>query len=338
MATTSPSLRVLMLRGGLALIVVAPVLAVLAYFLLPAPVRSPAAVQPLPEILAAPPPTPAPQTAPTFDVVRVSPSGSAVIAGRADPGAQVIVRDGGKPIGEAKADNRGEWVLLPLAPLPPGGRELTVASRLPGLAELSGDSVILSVPEPWAAAVQAAAASEPAPVVLVPKAGTPRILGTPDLAARPGGTALGLGTVDYDDQGDIHFAGIARPGAQVRLYVDNTPAGDAVADPQGRWSISPRAAVAAGLHRLRVDQLTGAGRVQARVEVPFQRSSLPASDLANGRVVVQPGQTLWRLARSAYGSGVRYTVIYLANRDQIRDPHLIYPGQAFALPDPPGRP
>jgi len=49
-------------------------------------------------------------------------------------------------------------------------------------------------------------------------------------------------------------------------------------------------------------------------------------------VVVQPGQNLWRLARSAYGTGVRYTVIYLANRDQIRDPRLIYPGQAFAVP------
>ena len=49
-------------------------------------------------------------------------------------------------------------------------------------------------------------------------------------------------------------------------------------------------------------------------------------------MVVQPGQTLWRLARGAYGSGARYTVIYLANRDQIRDPGLIYPGQAFAVP------
>jgi nucleoid-associated protein YgaU len=30
---------------------------------------------------------------------------------------------------------------------------------------------------------------------------------------------------------------------------------------------------------------------------------------------------------------VRYTVIYAANRDTIRDPRLIYPGQVFALPD-----
>ena len=336
MSRPGPSPRPLLLRGVVAVVALASIAAVLTNVLVPSPARRPAE-RPAAEA-PVPPPAPAPQAAPTFDIVRVSPAGGAVIAGRAEPGAQVIVRDGGQPIGEAKADSRGEWVLLPLAPLPPGGRELTVASRSPGQAEVRGDTVILSVPEPWAAAAQAAAASEPMPVVLVPRTGAPRILGMPDPAARPGGTALGLGTVDYDDQGDIRFAGVARPGAAVRAYVDNTPAGDAVADPQGRWTISPRAAVIAGLHRLRVDQLTGAGRVQARVEVPFQRSSLPAADLANGRVVVQPGQTLWRLARAAYGSGVRYTVIYVANRDQIRDPRLIYPGQAFALPDPPGRP
>jgi nucleoid-associated protein YgaU len=50
-------------------------------------------------------------------------------------------------------------------------------------------------------------------------------------------------------------------------------------------------------------------------------------------MVVQPGQNLWRIARHTYGRGVRYTVIYAANRDTIRDPRLIYPGQVFALPD-----
>ncbi len=47
---------------------------------------------------------------------------------------------------------------------------------------------------------------------------------------------------------------------------------------------------------------------------------------------MQPGQNLWRLARRAYGAGIRYTVIFLANRDQIRDARLIYPGQVFATP------
>ena len=54
--------------------------------------------------------------------------------------------------------------------------------------------------------------------------------------------------------------------------------------------------------------------------------------LASGHVVVQPGESLWRIARHAYGQGVRYTVIFAANHDQIRDPDLIYPGQTFAVP------
>ncbi|MDE0941760.1 MAG: LysM peptidoglycan-binding domain-containing protein, partial [Alphaproteobacteria bacterium] len=42
--------------------------------------------------------------------------------------------------------------------------------------------------------------------------------------------------------------------------------------------------------------------------------------------------SLWRIARRVYGSGVRYTVIYQANDSQIRDPDLIFPGQVFNLP------
>jgi len=49
-------------------------------------------------------------------------------------------------------------------------------------------------------------------------------------------------------------------------------------------------------------------------------------------VVAQPGDSLWRLARRAYGAGIQYTMIFEANRDKIRDPDLIYPGQVFTLP------
>jgi nucleoid-associated protein YgaU len=52
----------------------------------------------------------------------------------------------------------------------------------------------------------------------------------------------------------------------------------------------------------------------------------------NGKVVIQPGNNLWRISRVIYGRGVEYTTIYDANKDQIRDPDLIYPGQIFATP------
>ncbi|MBP0616536.1 LysM peptidoglycan-binding domain-containing protein [Jiella sp. KSK16Y-1] len=65
--------------------------------------------------------------------------------------------------------------------------------------------------------------------------------------------------------------------------------------------------------------------------IPVQRQpALSASKTA--RVIIRKGDTLWRISRDTYGLGNRYTVIYLANGDQIRNPDLIYPGQVFRMP------
>ena len=48
---------------------------------------------------------------------------------------------------------------------------------------------------------------------------------------------------------------------------------------------------------------------------------------------VQPGNTLWAIARERYGEGILYVAVFEANKDLIRDPDLIYPGQIFRLPE-----
>ena len=58
----------------------------------------------------------------------------------------------------------------------------------------------------------------------------------------------------------------------------------------------------------------------------------PALEGVNSRVIIRRGDSLWRISRDTYGRGARYTVIYLANGDQIRDPDRIYPGQVFRMP------
>jgi nucleoid-associated protein YgaU len=55
----------------------------------------------------------------------------------------------------------------------------------------------------------------------------------------------------------------------------------------------------------------------------------PAQDKS---LIVQPGNSLWRIARNSYGAGRRFSIIYSANRDRIGHPDLIYPGQIFTLP------
>lgn len=48
--------------------------------------------------------------------------------------------------------------------------------------------------------------------------------------------------------------------------------------------------------------------------------------------IVSRGENLWRISRRTYGRGMRYTTIFDANQEQIRNPHRIYPGQVFVLP------
>jgi len=273
---------------------------------------------------------------PSFDVVRINPGGQAVIAGHAAPGAEVSVRDAGRDIGRTVADAQGSWVLLPSEPMPGGARELTLSARDPDGRETQGQgSVLLVVPERSAAA---SSGETPPIAVLTGKEAAPRLLQAPgsgaELPASSGAKRLGLAAAEYDEHGAVRFAGTAPPGATVRLYVDDHPAGDAVADADGRWVLRPEIWIEPGSHRLRLDQLTSSGKVAARAEAPFRREMAAPGEIGRGKVVVQRGQNLWQLARRVYGSGLRYTVIYDANREQIRDPHRIYPGQIFAVPAP----
>jgi nucleoid-associated protein YgaU len=50
-------------------------------------------------------------------------------------------------------------------------------------------------------------------------------------------------------------------------------------------------------------------------------------------VIIRRGDTLWRISKRVYGRGTRYSTIYVANQDQIRDPDRIWPGQVFRVPD-----
>jgi nucleoid-associated protein YgaU len=299
---------------------------------------------------------------PSFDVVRVNQQGDAVIAGRAAPNAEVTVRAGGTEIGRAKADARGEWVLVPEKPLKPGTAELSIeASGADGKSVRASSTVVLIVPEPPTQPVREEVAggvpTRPAgPIAVeVPSGeGPSRLLQAPPTevaaaapaAGAPGGKAadrgeatgglrshdLSLETVDYGSEGKLALSGRAPAGSHIEAYVDNSHSGSAEAGADGRWTMSPERALPPGTYKLRLDEVAPDGKVVARIETPFTRAaaldSLPAGTVA----FVQPGNSLWRIARRTYGHGTRYTEIYAANREQIRDPDLIYPGQIFLLP------
>ena len=61
-------------------------------------------------------------------------------------------------------------------------------------------------------------------------------------------------------------------------------------------------------------------------------SSSAAVTPRKSTTTVTRGDSLWRISRLTYGEGTRYALVYRANRDRIRNPDRIYPGQIFVLP------
>ncbi|WP_213547274.1 LysM peptidoglycan-binding domain-containing protein [Vannielia litorea] len=154
---------------------------------------------------------------------------------------------------------------------------------------------------------------------------------------------LRVETIGYSE-GAVTLSGQGRGGpSDLRIYLDNAPVAVAPLETDGTWTAELNN-VSPGTYTLRVDQLAGDGKVTGRFETPFLRETeealaraAPADsaprELAVSVITVQPGYSLWAIATDRYGDGMAYHKVLQANRNQIRDPDLIYPGQVFDLPE-----
>jgi len=233
----------------------------------------------------------------------------------------------------------GEGVRREVAPVPaaapaatPSAGPATAGSSTPDTqtAPVAGPTPSgAPAPAPVAAPAGQSQLASAAPVVSAyPEARPP----APAEAAEDPKKEVAVDVIDYDDKGDVVFSGRAEPGSRVEVFIDNRKVGHTGTDTEGRWTMRPAEPVAPGSYQLRVDKVAPSGTVQARVAFPFVRAD-PLTNLPNNRlVVIQPGNNLWRIATRVYGSGFRYVEIFDANKDQILDPDLIYPGQVFGLP------
>ncbi|MEM5468194.1 LysM peptidoglycan-binding domain-containing protein [Celeribacter marinus] len=350
----------------------------------------------------------------SLDIVRIPPEGITTVAGHAPANTDVVIYVDGVEVSRATTNTRGEFVaLFDLMPSD-GVRELTV-----GL--LNGDQIVFSDESIVVAPVIAPAPVEATPVDVAqdqdatPSVDTSEAQASPVTAVRDveaetsvaqakpqptvlkasdegvqvlqqagtDATSLRIDALTYDPQGRVFASGRAPSEAQIRLYLNNALAAEAVAGADGQWRVELKD-VAAGVYTLRADHVGQDGVVITRAETPFKREDVailaqiasqaerdgeavaakqnaadapqiepseaqraeqvtdaptdaqdaaPQSPRARiGSVTVQPGNTLWGIASDRYGDGFLYARVFDANKTQIRDPDLIYPGQVFVLP------
>lgn len=321
---------------------------------------------------------PAATEPPSFDVVRVEPDGSAVIAGRAAPGSSISILVDGAPVGAAEADASGGFVAMLDLGLSDTPRVIALADGEGAVR--SDQSVILApapqpveetpveetvvaeapAPEPEETPVDQVSAAPPAaeepaetdPQVAAaetPESAAPTVLLADEegveVIQQDGGApeAVAIDSIGYDPEGEVTLSGRGTgEGGFVRVYVDNEPVMTTEIGEDGQWR-TPLPDVPTGEYTLRVDELDPEGAVTSRAETPFRREAVSAlqaldpeavtEDQPVALVTVQPGNTLWGIATERYGEGILYVRVFEANRERIRDPDLIFPGQVFTVPD-----
>lgn len=198
----------------------------------------------------------------------------------------------------------------PERPLPPVAQPL--ATQAPDMSEMTPPVAVLLRPD-----------------------SAPRVL-EPAVSASLAHNAdnVSIDTVTYDETGNVALGGRSRAAdSDIRIYIDNQLVSNARTQADGTWQ-AQLADIERGIYQLRVDEVDASAVVMSRAEIPFERVTpeIARTATAPQALIVQPGNTLWGLSEQQLGAGWRYLRIFDANRDQIRNPDLIYPGQVFTMP------
>ena len=259
------------------------------------------------------------ETAPAFDVLRVEPDGSTVIAGRAAPNSKVEIINGDKVVSSVDVGASGDFAAVLDTPLAAGDHQLVLkATGKDGKAVLSQEVATVSIPQDKSGELLAmvtkpgeasrimtapdeAATKQPAPTstpampdlpatsgdlaATAPAATDDASNGAPQPATADSAADAQLRVTAVEIEGNkIFVAGIAAAKASVAGYADDAPIGKAVAAAEGHFVIEGVIDLAVGDHTIRVDMLDASGKVTVRASVPFTR---PAGNQVS--VVAQPG-------------------------------------------------
>lgn len=101
-----------------------------------------------------------------------------------------------------------------------------------------------------------------------------------------------------------------------------------VAYADGKVSLSGKAASAEAMEKA----VLMAGNVKGVTDVDVSALDSPTAEAGVVYYTVQSGDSLSKIAKEFLGDAMAYPTIFEANREVIKDPDLIYPGQKIRIP------
>jgi len=270
----------------------------------------------------------------SVDVFRVDEFGNIISAGKVSKEAKIeILADNKKIIGADKTEADGSFVIF--GKVQSTGLVQTVKIR--GKIEDEGEEKIVDSADLFFVLPQVEKNNEKEvnkiekkPLIVRDDGNDLKILAPIQVSSVD---SITLDTISYTQDSSTELAGRARLDNTIRIYLNNKLEGEVKVNESGAWKTT-LSDIQAGVYTLRLDELNDNGTVEGRLELPFKKEDEALIQaMGEGSITVQPGNSLWRIARKYYGKGIQYVEIFERNSHLIKDPDLIYPGQVFSLPN-----
>ncbi|MDT8856244.1 LysM peptidoglycan-binding domain-containing protein [Paracoccaceae bacterium Fryx2] len=251
----------------------------------------------------------------TIDTISYSGAGAVVLAGRGVAGATIRLYLDNAEAQVATVAGDGNWAATLPAVVP--GIYTLRADQLDAAGRVNARFETPFQRETLLTLAQAATA-QPAP----PPAAAPMAAAEPAPPAEPAPQPA-ESIPEAGSEPVASSAPRARPvtgAAQPPVVAADAPVAPPAPEPAAAPGIAPPA-----------QPVPGSDQAPLAAPAPAPESA-PAAPRPPVVVTVQPGFSLWRIARDNMGNGILYVQVFDANRDKIIDPDLIYPGQVFTLP------
>ena len=270
----------------------------------------------------------------SVDVFRVDELGNIISAGKVSKKAKIeILADNKKIIGADETAKDGSFVVFGKVQ----STGLVQSVKIRGLIEDEGQEKIVNSADLFFVLPQVERDNEKkvnkiekTPLIVQDDGNDLKVLSPIQVSSV---NSITLDTISYTENSSTELAGRARLAYSVRIYLNNKFESEAKVSESGAWKAA-LSNVQAGVYTLRLDEVSENGKVEGRLELPFKREEEALiKAMGEGSITVQPGNSLWRIARKYYGKGIQYVEIFDRNSHLIRDPDLIYPGQIFSLPN-----
>ena len=277
---------------------------------------------------------------PEIDIIKVSPDGSFVIAGKGQPNSNINILNKGDLIDSSIVDSDGNWVVV-------SKENLKTGDNLISIDQINNNGLVLRHKQLFITKIDEHKKDQPLVISVPNKNGENiNIIQQPSEKQKIYKVENDLGiqkkiksnkkifnvkTIFFNENGFVSIQGEVNFGKRIELYI-NKKIMETIKIENSKWQYNSDTIFDYGLHDLLVVLKSDKDKILDKITFPFMRVEIPYNDVPENFILIKPGDMLWTIAYRLYGDPFKYIQIFEENKDQITNPDLIFPGQLFSIP------